>query len=454
MIHDLARTLELGGYTFPTREDYLARYAAGRSVEGLSAETIVTIQRDWHMRGQNGCVFAMHAARNLSNQQWRYEVLFDHQDVDLIRGVITRAVADPHNDVLSLVFPQVATAVQVQGLVCAALKAGCHLAEDVAGEAGVVALRYRLDGADSWVVGFAPLDDLPATRRAPFAELAIRTKPKSHPAHPDLNDDEDQAHLADVQLGYSPGVTTRLICKTKARTVKILGGIEKRDRTKAAKAKTTFGLPLTVAHYEKEDSMKEVEKRTGLDLEAALALKPRVEGRYERKDVVNRTVVVKVENEDFSPSPDALLDIKTKLIGDRTLLSVKYGNWHTDTVRREYEVNIDRGDLGSLFAILELLGYSRFIVLSTVRTIWSGDGVVITLDEYPKLGKALLEVELEDAEQGEEVIDTVFASLDVNPMGPQQTVEFISSLNQAKEAQIDLGQVAPEELAQELVGSH
>jgi adenylate cyclase class IV len=200
--------------------------------------------------------------------------------------------------------------------------------------------------------------------------------------------------------------------------------------------------------------MKEVEKRTGLDLEAAPALKARVEDRYARKDVVNRTVVVKVENEDFSPSPDTLLDIKTKLIGDRTLLSVKYGNWHTDTARREYEVNIDREDLASLFAILELLGYSRFIVLSTVRTTWSGDSVVITLDEYPKLGKALLEVELEDAGQGEAAIDAVFASLDVNPMDPQQTVEFISSLNQAKETHIDLGQVAPEELAQELIGSH
>ena len=454
MIHDLSRTLELGGYTFPTRGDYLTRYAAGRPVNELSSEMIIDIQSDWHSRGQNGCVFAMYAARNFSSQQWRHEVLFDHQDVDRIRGAISRAVTEPHNEAVSLLFPQATTVAQLRDLVHATLEAGCHLAEDATGQPGLVALRYRLDGADSWVVGFAPLEELPATRRAPFAELAIRTKPKSRPTHPGLNSDKDQAHLADIELNYSPEVMARLIHTTKARTAKILGGIGTRAKTKAAKAKTTFYLPLTVAHYQQEDFMKEAEKRTGLDLDAALALKTRIEGRYERKGVVNRTVVVKVENEDFSPSPDTMLDIKIKLIGDQTLLSVKYGNWHTDTTRREYEVNIDRGDLGSLFAILKLLGYPRFIVLSTVRTTWSGDGVVVTLDEYPKLGKALFEVELEDAEQNEAVIDAVFGSLDVDSMDSQQTVDFIGSLNQAKEAQVDLDQVTPEELAQELIGSH
>lgn len=56
------RTATVGGYTFPTRYDYLAR-CGRRAVDELDADTIIAIQRDWHMRGQNGCFFAMHTAR-------------------------------------------------------------------------------------------------------------------------------------------------------------------------------------------------------------------------------------------------------------------------------------------------------------------------------------------------------------------------------------------------------
>jgi hypothetical protein len=58
MLHDVPRSLALGGYTFPTRDDYLARYVATGQAGALDEETIIAIQRDWHQRGQNGCVFA------------------------------------------------------------------------------------------------------------------------------------------------------------------------------------------------------------------------------------------------------------------------------------------------------------------------------------------------------------------------------------------------------------
>lgn len=60
--------------------------------------------------------------------------------------------------------------------------------------------------------------------------------------------------------------------------------------------------------------MQETEKRTGVTLEDARRLKSAIDDRYTRKSVVNRTVVVKVDNDDFSPNPDTLVDIKTKLI--------------------------------------------------------------------------------------------------------------------------------------------
>lgn len=201
--------------------------------------------------------------------------------------------------------------------------------------------------------------------------------------------------------------------------------------------------------------MQETEKRTGLTLEAALCLKAVIDDRYTRKSVVNRTIVVKVDNDDFSPDPDALIDIKAKLIGDQTLLSVKYGSWHGDTARSEHEVRFQREDLSGMIDILRLFGHTKFVVLTTVRTTWVSAGVVITLDEYSKIGKALFEVELEgDSFGGEQLIDGVFRSLGVAPMNSGQTVEFIGELNQAKEIQVDLDRMPTDELVREILAGH
>jgi hypothetical protein len=103
-----------------------------------------------------------------------------------------------------------------------------------------VALRYPIGDAESWIVGFGPIASLPVTRRAPFVELAIRTKLRSKPLHPDLNDDSSQAHLADVGLNFDTKVLSSLLSKTRARTAAILGGKVARESAVGAKAKITF----------------------------------------------------------------------------------------------------------------------------------------------------------------------------------------------------------------------
>jgi len=98
--------------------------------------------------------------------------------------------------------------------------------------------------------------------------------------------------------------------------------------------------------------MNEAEKRAGLVLSAAVALKPAIDARYARESTVRRTVIVKVDNDDFSPNPEAMIDIKTKLIGDRSLRQ-------TRLVARRH---------GALFAMMKLLGFAKYIFFSTVRT--------------------------------------------------------------------------------------
>ena len=157
MLHDVARSLDAGGYTFPTREDYLVHGGEARSADQLGSNEIIAIQRDWHMRGQNGCIFAMHAARNLTAGQWRYHVCYGDPDVDQLQRTIVDAVSDPDNQILSLIFPCITCADGIQALVAAAVEIGCYQADDVDDESGLVALRYPIGSAESWIVGFAPL---------------------------------------------------------------------------------------------------------------------------------------------------------------------------------------------------------------------------------------------------------------------------------------------------------
>lgn len=138
-------------------------------------------------------------------------MLFEHQGAGLLAKLISDAVADPRNDILSLVFPVITSQIGLRELVAAMLEAGCYMAADMPSNTTLISLRYSLGKAESWIVGFAPIAQMPATRRAPFVELAIRTKRKNGPTHEELNNDESQAHLADVQLGFPEEVVTRLI---------------------------------------------------------------------------------------------------------------------------------------------------------------------------------------------------------------------------------------------------
>jgi adenylate cyclase class IV len=201
--------------------------------------------------------------------------------------------------------------------------------------------------------------------------------------------------------------------------------------------------------------MNETEKRASLTLDEARWLKSDLNCRYTRKSVVRRTVVVKVENADFSANPDVLIDIKAKLIGDQAVLSVKHGSWHDAVTRQEHEVRFRPEDLGNVLAILNLLGYSRFVVLMTTRTTWTTEGAVITLDEYGKIGQALFEVELVDGNSSKEfLIDEIFAAAGIKPMDSGQTVEFIGGLNRVKAIQVDLETTTATDLAAELLAEH
>lgn len=249
------RSLDIGTCSFPQREDYLAVYGVDGSmpIDGgvLDPSQVAAIQKDWHSRGQNGCVFAMRAARMLSSAQWSREVHYELPEPDEITDSVEQAVDDGENQLHSLIFPNITDSTQVLDLIGNAVDAGCLVKEEEKDGASIVRLRWVMGDVQSLVLGFAPLEEVPLTRRAPFTELLFKTKPKTeHIMHENLDHRRDRTHAADLDprlMGLASEQLGALIGKSERRTAKVLAGEVARPEISAAKARTTFGMAQTAA---------------------------------------------------------------------------------------------------------------------------------------------------------------------------------------------------------------
>ena len=249
---EIERSLIIGECAFPQREDYLAAFGLGQTEviepDVLSPADVTAIQQDWHGRGQNGCVFAMRAAKSLDAQQWSHDVHYQTPDPEAIKTAIEDAVNEPSNQAHSLLLPNIHEVEDVLTLIEAAVEAGCTIKNEDINGADITRLRWQIGDVKSLVIGFAPVSELPLTRRAPFAELFFKTKPKNRTVeHPGLDQRDDRTHAGDLDpglMGLNSEQIGRLIEKAELRTARILGGKACRDKMFDAKARTTFGLRL------------------------------------------------------------------------------------------------------------------------------------------------------------------------------------------------------------------
>lgn len=200
--------------------------------------------------------------------------------------------------------------------------------------------------------------------------------------------------------------------------------------------------------------MREIEKRTSLYGDDILACKYTMDSRAEQGTVSKRTVLINMAGEGYTPNPKATTDIKVKLIDDENILSIKQGSWHADTSREEYEVSFHRHSLAGVIGGLSVMGCERFVLLSSTRTTWYGNGLMHTLDEYQGLGRALFEIEANEAGIGEDDIDQAFSELQLRPMGSPETVAFITGLNEDPRTHVDTNLASNTEIAERMLGEH
>lgn len=205
-------------------------------------ELVAVVQAHWHASGSNGCRFAMYLSERRERFGWETWVMGDRgsaADTAVAVEELTHSRIDEVEvDVLSFVLPHVTSSWVLGEIVkCLGAREGWRLAEGRDAAADGIQLLGLTIGIDlgfwSEVLGFGEGAPLAHTRRAPFTELAIRTKPPKG-ARPNK-----RAFMADVPLDADAATMGRWKNETKQSRAQRLGDAQ----DARGKAKWTTVVP-------------------------------------------------------------------------------------------------------------------------------------------------------------------------------------------------------------------
>jgi hypothetical protein len=218
---------------------------------GRKPALLGSILFDWYRQGQIACVFAQRLARDPISANWQSVVVKGRIDPTTLSSVLEEAAKKL--DALQLIFPGPGTAeqaVEIMNKLCSSPEwtiSEVDWLPDEQGDSLQVGLRWQAPSGEysSWVLGIAPFDSMPFTRRfegAPFIALVFRpSPPTSFAKTPKDETGKDASHLAhmDDQLGSNQQKREQSTTVTQRAKDALLGP----ELRSTARAKVTFSLP-------------------------------------------------------------------------------------------------------------------------------------------------------------------------------------------------------------------
>ena len=195
--------------------------------------------------------------------------------------------------------------------------------------------------------------------------------------------------------------------------------------------------------------MIEIEKRILLNKDAYQKLNQFFLEHSRLEKNFKRFTMVQIGRSDFKADPDKLLDLRVRTTGEEGTLTAKYGNWHADSAREEYEVHFQTDEIQSLFHILILQKYLYFIMSYIERSQYKYEDFVITIDKYFSMDAYLMEIELSvtDASEvstAENKIDTFLQTYHLDVLNSDSTKNFIQKMNDVEALQVDFTKISVE----------
>lgn len=238
-------------FAVPTRADYedrLRRAGALPRDEALESrpDLVAVVQAHWHAAGHNGCLSASFMSEQRAKYGWETWVIGSTgeaaTDAAAIRGVVAPRIPDADAQVVSVLLPLLQTPGQLAEIFAElagdeAWRFEDHGVEQDPELGAVVRLGLTVDvGDEHWseVLGFGPGAPLAYTRRAPFMELAIRTKPPAEP------EPDHRSFMANIDIDLDKPLFAEYWRETKRQRAARLGDAH----TVRGKARVTTIVPL------------------------------------------------------------------------------------------------------------------------------------------------------------------------------------------------------------------
>jgi hypothetical protein len=243
---------------FSTLDDYVAFYgrlgADLTTGQGLAnhRNQISELFYDWTKQGQLACLFARILAANPSAYKWHSHVIPDALGIPDLPESLELHLTEPSRDdgTVQFIFPDIRTPAQVVDLINSLCRGSqwYWTASDIEPPpAGMqsVGLRWVHGSvtAVSHVLGFAPFEGMPRTRRAPFTAIVMRVGSVKRAPKAKIENGRIQLHLADMPHGMDE----RQFGTANARTESARGSLVEPELNVVAKARVTFCLSASDA---------------------------------------------------------------------------------------------------------------------------------------------------------------------------------------------------------------
>lgn len=259
---DVARTIKGEGVRHFPSFDSLAEWAVSqgyaKSVESVRTEHFKLwpdLLFQWYATAQIACIFAVVLARQSTQAKWYSAVVQDDWNADLVTAIVD-AHADVGAEGLQILFPGQGTAEEAFHILEKLVAHPRWRCDDTGwlpnetGDSIHLGLRWIApDGTyESWVVGIAPFDTMPFTRRlvgAPFIALVVRPLPpaKGRADVPSGCTGLPASHLAHMDDLQGDKTHTREVWMEQTKNAK--RALIHPDPMSRARAKVTFSFAAT-----------------------------------------------------------------------------------------------------------------------------------------------------------------------------------------------------------------
>lgn len=242
---------------YPGLADYVEYYVAQGAVQDRADlvanydHLVAEIFFNWLSTGQAGCLFAAKLAHKPRESRWlplvQINALKEGGQIGDLLNVRLDAAAEDHEAAV-VIFPDLSTAEDIVTLVnnlCSDPSGRWYVTDDGVDPdpqgQRLIGLRwiFRDDSSVNYVLGFAPIEGMSATRRSPFVALFLRIKPDKRTAA-DREDGRVQVHLADLDSTFYPqAFHDRVWEQTKQKRALLV----EPEKTATARARVTFAVP-------------------------------------------------------------------------------------------------------------------------------------------------------------------------------------------------------------------